>query len=36
MENDFHIALNSLIQNIMEFYTEIDAKVKNLGIFVNS
>lgn len=36
IENDLRLALNELIQNIMEFFKDIDAKLKNLGSIVNS
>lgn len=36
IQNDFHHALTQLIQNIREFYLDIDMKLKNLGVFVNT
>ena len=36
IQNDLKGALNELIQNIMQFFKDIDAKLKNLGLIVNN
>lgn len=36
IENDIRLALNELIQNIMEFFKDIDGKLKNLGFMIDT